>query len=81
MANRHRCPTCRGMHLAPKASNALRTIVLSAAFIVVEVLAAIQLGGWLAAALWGIAAWNAAVLAFVITGLAMLAADSQKAHP
>jgi hypothetical protein len=53
----------------PKTSEVVGTLLgvaymlgLPLAFIVVEVLAALALTGWLAAGMWGIAAWNVYVL-------------------
>lgn len=54
-------------------------LTLVAAFTTVEVLAALQLDGWLSLALWAIAAWNVGMSLVLIVGLAVLADRGMKA--
>jgi len=61
------------------AGKVLLSILLTAAFTTVEVLAALALGGWLGAALWAIAVWNVVRVVLLIVGLAILADQGIKA--
>lgn len=74
----HRCPTCRWKHSEPRPSRAIRAFVQAAVFTVIEVLAALALGGWISIALWAIAAWNVVVIMFLVWGLANLATTSEE---
>lgn len=73
---RHTCPTCRWKHHNPKASNALWALTFAGTFTVIEVIAALQLDGWVSWALWAVAARNVWLIVTVIVGLAHAAANS-----
>jgi len=74
---RHRCNICGTRHLEPKAGRAIAHVGQAVVYGVIESLAALQLSGWLAIALWVIVARNALSLALSITGLAVLAAETR----
>lgn len=77
---RHACPTCHTLHDVPKARPVLMTYLRAAAFTTVEVLAALALDGWLAVALWLVAAWNVFLVVLLTVGLANVAANVLKAE-
>ena len=73
MTDLHRCTVCHFEHRHPKASRATRAMALRAAFIVLEVLAALTLTGFLSYAMWALVAYNVLGGLLTIHGLATLA--------
>lgn len=58
------------------AARAMRNIALAITFAVIEVLAALQLDGWLSVALWAVAAWNVILAVAIMVGLAIIASQA-----
>lgn len=73
----HRCPTCGVRHSTPKAHRVLRLLAWCVVLTVVESVIALTLDGWMAWALWAIAARNVFIGVLVIVGLANLAVDKE----
>lgn len=73
-AHMHRCDKCGYEHDYPKASRAVLFFIKAAAFVTVQLLAAHEVGGWLAIALLVNALLNVIAVALMIAGLASLAA-------
>lgn len=77
MSAKHSCPICKTKHTAPAAKNVMFTYARALMFTAIEVLAALALDGWLAAAVWAIAAWNVLLLTMLTFGLAQIAAGER----
>lgn len=77
--DRHRCETCGVTHRHPKAHRVLMTLVWCALLTPVEILAGLQLDGWLMWAIFAIAARNVVIAALMIVGLAFALEDETKA--
>lgn len=75
-------PNLEGCLMSKAENTAIRNVlfryIMGGLFTTVEVLAAMQLDGWLSVALWVVAAWNVFSLAILTVGLAALAARAPK---
>lgn len=60
--------------------NAMGNYARGILFTVIEILAALSLGGWLSVGLWFIASWNVLILALTTFGLASKAAEALNAE-
>lgn len=76
--DRHRCQTCGAEHRPPKGHRVLVALAWCAALTVIQVLAALALDGWLAWALWAIAARNASIGVLLIVGMSNLVEETAK---
>jgi 4-amino-4-deoxy-L-arabinose transferase-like glycosyltransferase len=79
MTNRpdeHRCNICGAKHRSPKGHRALVALLWCAILAPIQVLAGLALDGWLAWALFAIAARNVILAVLLIVGLSQLAEET-----
>lgn len=75
----HRCNICGAKHRSPKAHRVLTALAWCAILTPIEVMAGVALDGWLAWAMYAIAARNVVLAVLLIVGLSQLAEDNAEA--
>lgn len=77
-SDEHRCQTCGAKHRPPKGHRVLVALMWCAVFTPIEVLAGLEIDGWLSWALFAIAARNVVLAVLLIVGLSQLADETAK---
>lgn len=76
--DRHRCQTCGAKHNSPKGHRVLIALAWCVVLTVVQVFAALALDGWIAWAVWAIAARNTIIGVALIVGMSQLATEAEE---